>query len=219
MRPREHYLQQLDTLRTDLRALGQMVVAAITGAVDALARQDVAASQRIVDEDQLIDQAQVALQERVLVIMATQQPIAGDLRRLVAAIEIASELERMGDYAKGIAKTTIRGADQPLVKPLVDIPQMAGEAIGMLGRVLDAVVNQDAAVARDVGEADDRVDTLRKQVRAELLELIQRDPSVAERAIDLLTVAQLLERIADRTTNIAERVVFMVSGAMVELNP
>jgi phosphate transport system protein len=219
MRPREHFVQQLEALDGDLRALGQMVVTAITQAVDALACQDVAASQQIIAEDQRIDQAQYALEERVLVVMATQQPMAGDLRRLVAAIEIASELERIGDYAKGIAKITIRGADQPLAKPLPDIPDMAQEAIAMLGRALDAFVNQDADAARRLGEADDRVDVLSKRVRADLLAMIRDDPPAAEWAVDLLFVAHNLERMADRTTNIAERVIFKVSGDVIELNP
>jgi phosphate transport system protein len=219
MRPREHFVKQLEALDADLRALGQMVVTAITRAVDALARQDVAASQQIIAEDQRIDQAQYVLEERVLVVMATQQPMAGDLRRLVAAIEIASELERIGDYAKGIAKIAIRGAGRPLAKPLPDIPDMAQEAIAMLSRALDAFVNQDADAARRLGEADDRVDVLSKRVRAELLAMIRDDPPAAEWAVDLLFVAHNLERMADRTTNIAERVIFKVSGDVIELNP
>jgi phosphate transport system protein len=218
MRPREHYLHQLEELHTELRALGQLVIVSITQAIDALRRQEVEAARRIVGDDRRIDEAQYALEEHALVIMATQQPMAGDLRRLVAAIEIASELERIGDYAKGIAKITIRNADQPLVKPLVDIPQMAEQAIDMLGSALDAFVNQDAGAARRLAEADDRVDALAERVQADLIEVIQRVPSTAARAVDLLFAAHNLERIADRTTNIAERVVFMVSGDIVELN-
>jgi phosphate transport system protein len=150
--------------------------------------------------------------------MATQQPMAGDLRRLVAAIEIASELERIADYAKGIAKITIRGAGQPLVKPLLDLSQMATHAIDMLGSSLEAFVAEDAAAAQALGEADDRVDALSTSIRAELLDLMQRDSATAEWAVDLLFVAHNLERIADRTTNIAERIIFMVSGKIVELN-
>jgi phosphate transport system protein len=219
MRPREHYLQQLEELHTELRALGQLVIVSITQALDALRQQELEAARQIVADDRRIDEAQYALEEHALVIMATQQPMAGDLRRLVAAIEIASELERIGDYAKSIAKITIRNADQPLVKPLVDIPQMAELAINMLGKALDAFVSQDAAAARRLAEADDRVDELSKLVQAELLEVIQHDPSTAARAVDLLFASHNLERIADRTTNIAERIIFMVSGDVVELNP
>jgi phosphate transport system protein len=219
MRPREHYVQQLEGLHTELRALGQLVIVSITRAIEALRRQDVEAARKIVADDQRIDQAQATLEEHTLAVMATQQPMAGDLRQLVAAIEVASELERIGDYAKGLAKITIRNADQPLVKPLVDIPEMAEHAINMLGSALDAYENMDADAAHRLADADDRVDDLGKQVQAELLDVIQADPSTAARAVDLLFVAHNLERIADRTTNIAERVIFMVKGDVVELNP
>jgi phosphate transport system protein len=196
-----------------------MVIVSITRAIEALRHQDTEAAQRIRAEDQRIDQAQAALEEHALTVMATQQPMAGDLRKIVAAIEIASELERIGDYAKGIAKITIRNADQPLVKPLIDIPQIAEHAINMLGNALDAYVNQDADAARGLADADDQVDQLSANVRADLLKLIQSDPATASRAVDLMFVAHNLERIADRTTNIAERVIFMVKGDVVELNP
>ena len=219
MRPRQHYVQQLEALHTEIRALGQMVILSITRAIDALRRQDAEAARRIRADDERIDQSQVAIEEHALTVMATQQPMAGDLRELVAAIEIASELERIGDYAKGIAKITIRSADQPLVKPLVDIPQMAEQAINMLGNSLDAYVNRDAESAGLLAELDDQVDQLSDRVRTELLDLIQSDPATAARAVDLMFVAHNLERIADRTTNIAERVIFMVKGDIVELNP
>jgi phosphate transport system protein len=219
MRLREHYIQQLEALHTEIRALGQMVIVSITRAIDALRRQDVEAAGRIRADDDRIDQAQAALEEHALAVMATQQPMAGDLREIIAAIEIASELERIGDYAKGIAKITIRNADQPLVKPLVDIPQMAEQAINMLGNALDSYINRDPEAARALAGSDDQVDALSAHMRAELLELIQSDPTTAARAVDLMFVAHNLERIADRTTNIAERVIFMVKGDIVELNP
>lgn len=219
MRPREHYVQQLEGLHTELRALGQLVIVSITRAIDALRQQDVEAARKIITDDQRIDQAQAALEEHALAVMATQQPMAGDLRRLVGGIEVASELERIGDYAKGIAKITVRNASQPLVKPLVDIPEMAELAINMLGSALDSYENMDAEAARNLAESDDRVDELSRRIQADLLGVIENDPSIAARAVDLLFVAHNLERIADRTTNIAERVIFMVKGDIVELNP
>src|SRR5690349_22248748 len=177
MRPREHYVQQLEALHTEIRALGQMVIVSITRAIDALRRQDVEASQRIRADDERIDQAQAALEEHALAIMATQQPMAGDLREIIAAIEIASELERIGDYAKAIAKLTIRNADQPLVIPLVDIPEMAEKAINMLGNALDAYVNRDAEAAHGLAASDDQVDALVDRVRDELLSVIHGDPA------------------------------------------
>src|SRR6266487_571238 len=183
MRPREHYVQQLEALHTEIRALGQVVIVSITRAIDALRRQDIEAARRIRADDERIDQAQAALEEHALTIMATQQPIAGDLREIIAAIEIASELERIGDYAKAIAKITIRSADQPLVKPLIDIPHMAEQAINMLGAALDAYVDQDADAARRLSEADDRVDELSARARDELFAIIHDDPATAERAV------------------------------------
>ncbi|HNP84617.1 MAG TPA: phosphate signaling complex protein PhoU [Kouleothrix sp.] len=219
MRPREHYVQQLEGLHTELRALGQMVIVSITRAIGALRQQDVAAAKQVIEEDNRIDQAQYRLEEHALVVMATQQPMARDLRRIVAAIEIASELERIGDYAKGIAKITVRQGDTPLAKPLMDIPQMAEQAITMLGSALDAYVNEDADAARRLSNADDTVDDLVSRMRAGLIELIQSDPSTTARSVDLLFVTHNLERIADRTTNIAERVIFIASGDIVDLNP
>lgn len=219
MRPREHYVQQLEGLHTELRALGQMVIVSITRAIGALRQQDVAAAKQVIEEDNRIDQAQYRLEEHALVVMATQQPMARDLRRIVAAIEIASELERIGDYAKGIAKITVRQGDTPLAKPLMDIPQMAEQAITMLGSALDAYVNEDADAARRLSNADDTVDELVSRMRAGLIELIQSDPSTTARSVDLLFVTHNLERIADRTTNIAERVIFIASGDIVDLNP
>jgi phosphate transport system protein len=219
MRPREHFDHQLGALHTELRALGQMVVAAITQAVDALSRGDSDAARQVIAADPEIDRAQYTLEERVLVVMATQQPMASDLRRLVAAIAIASELERIGDYAKGIAKMVARGVDQSLIQSLDAIHHMAELAIEMLGNALDAFVRQDAVAARRLGEADDRVDKLSKSVRAELLDRMRHEHDSVERAVDLLFVVHNLERIADRTTNIAERIIFMVSGEVIELNP
>jgi phosphate transport system protein len=219
MRMRDRYLKELEELHTDLKALGELVVVAITQAIDALVQQDIATAERIVAADRHIDAAQLAVEEHTLIVMATQQPIAGDLRRLVAAIGIASELERIGDYAKGIAKITIRNADLSAVTSLVDLPQMAQGAITMLRDVLDAFVQSDATVGQRLIDADDRVDELRRHIRADLTAAMQRDPAIVPQAVDLLFVAHNLERIADRTTNIAERLVFMVSGEVIELNP
>jgi len=219
MRLRERYLQELAALHTDLKSLGELVITAITRSVDALIQQTTDAAKQVVADDQRIDQAESALEEQVLIVMATQQPIAGDLRRLVAAIEIASELERIGDYAKGIAKVIIRNAGLSQVAPPDDLAEMAQQAIAMLNEVLDAYVREDAAVGQRLAAADDRVDELRKRIRAELIELMQRDQAAVPAAVDLLFVAHYLERIADRTTNIAERIVFIISGEMIELNP
>src|SRR5262245_43535878 len=219
MRLRERYLQELAALHADLKSLGELVITAITRSVDALVQQTSSTAEQVVADDQRIDQAESTLEEQVLVVMATQQPIAGDLRRLVAAISIASELERIGDYAKGIAKVTIRNAGLSPVTPPSDLTEMAQQAIAMLGDVLDAYVQEAAAVGQRLAEADDRVDELRTRMRTELIARMQRDAAVVPGAVDLLFVTHYLERIADRTTNIAERIVFIISGEMIELNP
>ena len=219
MPPREHYTHQLEALHAELRALGQLVVAAITWSLGAFDRQDVSIAQRVVTGDLDIDHAQYALEDHAVVVIATQQPVAGDLRQLIATIQIASELERIADYAKGIAKIVIGDMERPPLDPPAGMDEMAKQALSMLNEALEAFIRQDAAAARQLGAADDQVDALQKQVRAELIDRIQREPDNAGRLADLLSVTRTIERIADRTTNIAERVVFMVSGTQVELNP
>jgi phosphate transport system protein len=219
MPPREHYIQQLEALHAELRALGQLVVATIGWSLDALNRQDAVVAQRVVDDDQDIDHAQYTLEEHAITVIATQQPVAGDLRQLMATIETAAELERIADYAKSIAKIVLRGAGQPPLEQPAGIAQMAERALAMLNQALEAFIREDSEAAQKLGAADDQVDTLDKQVRAEIVDRLQREPANVERLTDLLTVTHNLERIADRTTNIAERVVFMVSGDQVELNP
>lgn len=219
MPPREHFAQQLDALHAELRSLGQLVVAAISWSFDALNRQDVAVAQRIIGDDPTIDRAQYTLEEHVIGVIATQQPVAGDLRKLIVMIEAAAELERIADYAKSVAKIVLRDAEYPPLDAPAGLAQMSDMALQMLNEALEAFIQQDGDAARRLGEADDKVDALQKQVRAELIARLEREPAQATRLADLLTVAHNLERIADRTTNIAERVVFMVSGAQVELNP
>jgi phosphate transport system protein len=218
MHARDHYTQQLVALHAELRSLGQLVVAAITWSLGAFNRHDTTVAERIVTDDHDIDHAQYTIEEHAIGVIATQQPVARDLRQLVATIAIASELERIGDYAKSIAKIVIRGVGQPPLEPPLGMTQMAERALAMLNEALEAFITQDVDRARELGAADDQVDALDKQVRSELIDQLQHDPANASQLADLLAVTHNLERIADRTTNIAERVVFIVSGAQVELN-
>jgi phosphate transport system protein len=219
MHPREHYTQQLEALHAELRSLGQLVVAAITWSLGAFNRYDTSVAQRVVTDDHDIDHAQYTLEEHAIGVIATQQPVARDLRQLIATMAIASELERIGDYAKSIAKIVIRNVEQPPQEPPAGMVQMAEQALAMLNEALEAFIQQDVERARHLGAADDRVDVLDKQVRSELIDRLQSESANASQIADLLAVTHNLERIADRTTNIAERVVFMVSGLQVELNP
>jgi phosphate transport system protein len=218
MQPREHFTQQLDALHAELRSLGQMVVAAITWSIDALSRQDVAVARRIVADDQDIDRAQYTIEDHAITVIATQQPVAGDLRQLIATIQTAAELERIADYAKSIARIVIRDAGQPALDPPAGMAQMAVQALAMLHEALEAFIRLDGDAAQKLGAADDQVDALQKQVRADLIARLEHEPANAARLAALLSVTQTLERIADRATNIAERAVFMISGAQVELN-
>jgi phosphate transport system protein len=152
-----------------------------------------------------------------MILIATQQPMARDLRLLASCMEIISELERMGDYAKGIANINIRMGDEPLLKPLIDIPRMAQKDVDMLHRALTAFVNEDADLAKTIPPEDDEVDALYNQVYRELMTFIIQDPKTIERANWLLWVAHNLERVADRVTNICERTIFIVTGEMAEI--
>jgi phosphate transport system protein len=191
---------------------------AVALVLDALEQEDVEAARRVAADDRWIDQAQYALEEHAVAIIATQQPVASDLRLLIAAIEAASELERIGDYAKGIAKIVVRDVGQPFVDIPIALTRMAEQALAMLDTALDAFFRQDATAARQLEAADNRVDELMQAVQTELLAGMQRDPTATYRAVDLLIVAHNFERIADRTTNIAERIIYMVSGVTVDLN-
>ena len=154
------------------------------------------------------------LEEKCIDLMATQQPLAGDLRIIITALHVAVELERMGDYAEGIAKISVAMGDEPPLKPLIDIPRMAERSSDMLRRSLDAFVNRDVAEAHQICDDDDEVDALYDQVFKELLVYMMSDPGAIRRATYLLWVAHDLERIADRTTNIAERVIYLVTGKL-----
>jgi phosphate transport system protein len=208
---------EIQELRNDLLYLGSMVEKHLVESVDAMKKRDFAASAAIVAEDEEINQKRFSIEEKVMVVIATQQPMAHDLRLLASILEIAGELERMGDYAKGISTINLRMQKEALLKPLVDIPRMAQKGADMLHRALTAFVNEDADTARTIPQEDDEIDNLYDQIYRELMVLIIQDPKAIERANWLLWVAHNLERVADRVTNICERTVFVVSGEMHEI--
>ena len=213
---RADFDRNLKLLQDDLIALGNLVGQAITQSMVALINRDLDASQRVVAADDLIDQKRFELEDQCIDLIATQQPIAIDLRTLMAVLHISVELERVGDYAEGIAKVTLMMGDEPASEPLFDLPLLAEKASDMLGRSLDALLFRDAGAAEQVCEDDDQVDTLYQKVFRELLTEMTRDPQSIKRATYLLWVAHDLERIADRATNIAERVIFLVTGKLPE---
>ena len=207
----DHALQEL---QDSLLSLGSMVEKAIARATAALRDRDLEASRQVISEDDVIDRRRAELEERVVDLIASQQPVAVDLRSLIATLHVSMELERIGDYAEGISKISLMMGDQPPVKPLVDIPRMAEKSSAMLRSALDALVRRDVALAKQVLADDDEVDALYDQVYHELLLMMLQDPKIIERATYLIWAAHDLERIADRATNIAEQVIYFVTGKM-----
>lgn len=214
---RKTFEGEIQQLKDDVLLLGSMVEQAILDSVEALKKRDVKASEKIFAEDAAINKKRFDIENKLMVLIATQQPMAHDLRLLASTMEIISELERMGDYAKGIANINIRMGDAPLLKPLIDVPRMAQIGADMLHRALTAFVNEDVEMAKSIPIQDDEVDALYNQVYHELMMFIIQDPKTIERANWLLWVAHNLERVADRVTNICERTVFIVTGEMREI--
>jgi len=210
--------RELQDLQDDLLVMGSMVEKQIARAVESLQKRDFQEARQVIRADLEINEKRFEIEEQAILLIATQQPIASDLRVIVSALNIIVDLERMGDHAEGIAKITLLHEDLPPVKPLIDIPRMADKARNMLRMSLDAFVAHDAEHATFIAAMDDEVDALYDQVYRELLTYMIQDPSTMERATWLLWTAHNLERIADRVTNICERTVYMVSGQMQELN-
>jgi phosphate transport system protein len=216
--PRETFGQELQRLQDQVLTLGNMVEKAVAGAVDTLKRRDSEGARRLISEDCIINEKRFHIEAECLALIATQQPMAGDLRILAAVLDIAGELERMADYAKGIAEITLMMGEQPLLKPLIDVPRMADKVLEMLRQGLDAFIRRDAELARTIPFKDGDVDVLYDQILRELLTIMGGDPSTIDRGMYLLWVAHNLERTADRVTNICERVVFSVTGEMLEMD-
>ncbi len=218
MGTRTGFEQTLRNLQQDILRMGSLVEEAIAHAVEALARQDAALAQRVIDGDALIDELELEIEDRCMKLIATQQPMAKDLRRIGAGYKIIADLERMADHAVDIAKIARRIADQPLIKPLIDIPRMAQLAQKMVMEALDAYVREDVDLAQRMARDDDQVDSLYNQIFRELLVYMMEDPRTITQATHLLFVSRYLERIADHATNIGEDVVYLVTGVRKDLN-
>jgi len=215
---REGFHKRIKELEQDLMELGEMVIAAINRSVEALKNLDAREARRVVDGDAQVNRKRWALEDKCVDLIATQQPVASDLREIIAVLSIVRDLERIGDYAEGIGKIVLLHGDQPLVKPLVYIPQMAEKAVSMLRRSLDAFVKRDAQLARDICAEDDEVDKLYDKAYHDLLSRMIDNPAVITRATYLIWASHNVERIADRATNISESVVYLVTGTPSELN-
>jgi len=212
---RADFDRNLKLLQEELLLLGGLVEKAIMESIQALKTRDIELSHKIVSQDDIIDIKTNQIEEKAIDLIATQQPIAIDLRTLMSVIHISVELERIGDYAEGIGKIGIMMGDEPPVKPLVDIPRMADKSSTMLKLSLDALVRRDPILAKQVCADDDEVDNLYDIIYRDLISLMISDPTTIQRATYLMWVAHDLERIADRATNIAERVIFLVTGQLV----
>jgi phosphate transport system protein len=210
----EHELQQV---KDEILILGSMVEQAVLDAMESLKKRDIKASKMIYEQDRIINEKRFAIENQCMILIATQQPMARDLRLLASMLDVASELERMGDYAKGIATINIRMGDQPLLKPLIDLPRMASKGADMLHRALTAFMTDDVEAALAIPAEDDEVDALYDQIYRELMTFVIADPKVIERANMLLWAAHNMERMADRVTNICERTVFVVTGEIKEI--
>ena len=210
----EHEIQQV---KDEVLLLGSMVEHAIITSVEVLKKRDIKGAEKIIADDKEINKKRFDIENQLMILIATQQPMAHDLRLLASTMEIISELERMGDYAKGIANINIRMGEETLLKPLIDIPRMAQIGADMLHRSLTAFVNEDVETARILPVEDDEVDALYNQIYRELMTFIIADPKTIERANWLLWVAHNLERFADRVTNICERTIFIATGEMAEI--
>jgi phosphate transport system protein len=210
--------KELGRIQDKVLHLGSLLEEAIRNAVTALKQRDVELARQIIVNDIKLNEMRFDIEEQCLTAIATQQPVAGDLRMIIASMHVAVEMERMGDHAEGIANLVIRMADQPLLKPLIDIPRMADIACDMLRRSLDAFLSHDAEAARQAAKRDNEIDNLYDQVMREVLTYMIQDPTTINRGTYLLWVAHNLERIGDRVTNISERVVFLNTGKLKELS-
>jgi phosphate transport system protein len=218
MEMRTVFHKRLREIQDEILVMGSMVGKAILRSVEALKDRDINLAQHIIDDDLLINKKRFEIEERCIELIATQQPMATDLRIIAAILNIITEIERIGDYAVGIARIVILIGGEPPLKPLVDIPLMAEKTTDMLNRSLDAFIHRNAEAAKKIANEDDMIDNLYDQVFRELLIIMAEDPKTITRATRLIWIAHNLERAADRVTNICERVVFIVTGKMEEIS-
>jgi phosphate transport system protein len=211
-----HFHQELEELKEQLLRMGGLVQAVIHKSIESLRRRDADLAREIFVDDHVIDRMEVEIDERCVSLLALQQPMAGDLRFITAALKISNDLERVGDHAVNIAGSSVKLAGEPPLKPLIDIPRMATMSLGMLHEALQAFVSRDSATARRIVGSDDEVDNLNRQLFRELVTYMIEDPGTIGRALELILVARNLERVADLATNIAEEVVFIAEARIIK---
>lgn len=216
--PRETLDRQIHHLQDEVLLLGSMVEQAITASVDALIRRDLPASRKIYNDDMLVNEKRYAIENAILILIATQQPMARDLRQMAAILEVITELERMGDYAKGIAKINLHLGDAAIPISLRDFSTMTGLAVSMLHRALGAFITGNAQVAHEIPAEDDQVDAFYNQIHRDAVASMISSPETIDQANQMMWVAHNIERFADRVTNICERTVFVATGELMEMD-
>jgi phosphate transport system protein len=213
---RKTFETELQEIKDEILVLGSMVEDAVLVSMKALKDRNTGVSKLIYEKDRAINQKRYAIESKVMIAIATQQPMARDLRLLASILDVVSELERMGDYAKGIANINLRIGDQPIrISP--DLSRMAEKAVNMLHRALTAFIDSDETLARQIPSEDDEVDALYNQVYRVMMTYVMENPKYIEHANFMIWAAHNLERMADRVTNICERTVFVVSGEIKEI--
>jgi phosphate transport system protein len=215
---RESFSEHLKSLVKEVTDMSEMIIAATNRSMEALKGRNVEQAREVIKDDVLINQKRWDIEEKCINLIARQQPVASDLREIIAVLNIITDLERMGDYAEGIAKIVVMLGTEPLVKTLVNIPKMAEKATSMLKRSIEAFANHNVKVAKALCNEDDEVDNLYDQVYHTLLMIMIEDPKLISKATPLIWAAHNLERIADRVTNICERTVFLATGSMPQVN-
>ena len=218
MRPREQYLESLRDLKKEIMKMGVLVEEALGKAMKALMKQDFELGVSIIEDDETINRMELDIEDRCIALIATEQPVAGDLRHVITGMKIVTQLERMGDHAVHIAKSTLRLKGQVFKKPLIDIPRMAEICMIMNREVLSAFMDDDAARATELADMDEEVDALHEKVQREMFTGMVEDESFLPQALQLTYISRYLERYADHITNISEWIIYGRTGNHVDLN-
>lgn len=215
---RHYFDKELEILHLDLIKMGSLIEESIEDTIVALKKQDMELAKKVFGNDDVIDELERKIEKRCLNLIARQQPLAKDLRTISTALKIITDMERIGDHSADIAEITLRMSEEKYVKPLVDIPKMAELAKVMVNQAIDAYIKQDVELAKIVCDSDDAVDDLFSKIKFELISVMKNDPQAIDQVINFMFIAKYLERIGDHATNIAEWVIFNVTGEHEHLN-
>ena len=216
--PRQTLDREIHHLQDEVLLLGSMVEQAMLNAIDTLKRRDLEGARRVYNGDEQINEKRYAIENRLMILFATQQPIAHDLRLLAAIMEVITELERMGDYAKGIAKINLLIGEDDIPIPAREISRMGDLAVGMLHRALSAFINEDVSMAQRIPQEDDQVDELFNQIYRKNVAAMIANPDIIDQTNYIMWIVHNIERMADRVTNICERTIFIATGELLEIN-